>query len=167
TVELAPDLSGVICHVRMAKGMDPNLNDQTQFWVVRARIAGGQVSGLGTLLGGAYLGMDPGRGKKSRREFQGLDVAPIVTADEPGRRFVLHSYRAGHVEVGTPVFYRKIEVGRVLASELDPSGEFVKIEVFVSAPYDAQVRQDTRFWNASGIDVSVTGAGLQVRTESL
>jgi paraquat-inducible protein B len=65
------------------------------------------------------------------------------------------------------VFYRKIEVGRVLASELDAGGEFVKIDVFVGAPFDARVRRNSRFWNASGIDVSAGAAGLQIRTESL
>jgi hypothetical protein len=38
---------------------------------------------------------------------------------------------------------------------------------FVRAPYDAFIRQDSRFWNASRIDVSLTGAGVHVRTESL
>jgi paraquat-inducible protein B len=166
-IELAEDLSGVICHVRMAKGMQKHLNDETQFWVVKARITGGQVSGLGTLLGGAYVGMYPGRSDKRKRAFEGLDAPPIVMADMPGRHFVLHSYRAGHVTVGTPVFYRKIEVGRVVASELAPSGDFVEIKVFVDAPYDARVRQGSHFWNASGIDVSMGATGLQIHTESL
>jgi paraquat-inducible protein B len=166
-IELAEDLSGVVCHIRMAKGMQKHLNDDTQFWVVKARITGGQVSGLGTLLGGNYVGMYPGRSDKRRRAFQGLDAPPIVMANVPGRHFVLHSYRAGHVAVGTPVFYRKIEVGRVVASELDPSGDFVNIKIFVDAPYDARVRRGSHFWNASGLNVSVGAAGLQIQTESL
>jgi len=167
TVTLAEDFQHVVVTARMAKEVTPLLTEKTRFWVVKARVAGGQVSGLGTLFSGAYIGMDPVRDAESTRAFRALDAAPIVTTNEPGRRFVLHSYHAGAVAVGTPVFFRKIEVGRVLSSELDPSGDFVAIQVFVAAPYDARVHEATRFWNASGIDVSVSADGVQVDTESV
>jgi paraquat-inducible protein B len=147
--------------------MERHLNDETRFWVVTAHIAGGQVSGLGTLLGGAYVGMDPGRGQKRRREFQGLDAVPVVAADVPGRHFELHSHRAGLIAVGTPVFFRKIEVGRVVASELDPSGEFVRVRVFVREPHAVRVTRASRFWDVSGFDVDVSAAGVQIDTESV
>lgn len=167
TIVLAPDLSDVVCTARMAKGMSKHLTEETRFWVTKARVAGGRVSGLGTLLSGAYIGMEPGHGGKEQRSFQGLEVAPVVTADMPGRHFVLHSDRAGLAAVGTPVFYRKVEVGQVVASALDPSGEFVTVRIFVEKPYDARVHTDTRFWDASGIDVSLGADGLQVHTESV
>ena len=71
------------------------------------------------------------------------------------------------MDVGTPVFFRKIRVGEVVASELDASGEFVTIQVFVHAPHDARVSQGTRFWNASGVHVSVGASGVSVNVESL
>jgi paraquat-inducible protein B len=151
----------------MVKEFAPQLTDRTRFWVVRARVAGGQVSGLGTIFSGAYIGVDPVREGRRTREFQGLDVAPIVTAGQAGRYFVLRSHRAGSFAVGTPVFYRKIQVGEVVSSELDPSGEFVTVRVFVDAPYDARVRAGTRFWNASGFDLAMTAEGVRVDTESV
>jgi paraquat-inducible protein B len=166
-IELTEDLSGVAVHARMVKEFAPQLTEKTRFWVVRARVAGGQVSGLGTIFSGAYIGVDPVRDGKRTREFQGLDVAPVVTADQAGRHFVLRSYRAGSFEVGTPVFFRKIQVGEVISSELDPSGEFVTVRVFVDAPYDARVRAGSRFWNASGFDLAMTAEGLRVDTESV
>jgi paraquat-inducible protein B len=166
-IDLTDDLSGVEVHARMVKEFSPHLTDQTRFWVVKARVAGGQVSGLGTLFSGAYIGVDPGRGGAGAREFRGLDEAPVVTTDDPGRQFTLRSYRAGAFEVGTPVFYRKIQVGEVLSSELDPSGEFVTVGVFVHAPHDTRVRAGTRFWNASGLDVAMTAGGVRVDTESV
>ena len=166
-VSLADDLSHVICRARMVKGAERFLHEGTRFWVVRARVAGGQVTGLGTVFSGAYLGMDPVREGKPARRFRALDEAPIVTTDEPGRHFVLRSYRAGAPETGTPVYYRRIPVGRVLSSELDPSGDFVTVRVFVHAPHDARVRLGTHFWNASGIDVSLSAEGLRVDTESV
>jgi paraquat-inducible protein B len=166
-IELAHDLSGVAVRARMVKEFGPHLTDQTRFWVVKARVAGGQVSGLGTLFSGAYIGVDPVSEGKETRVFRGLDVAPVVTTDEPGRHFVLRSYRAGAFASGTPVFYRKIRVGEVMSSELDPSGEFVTVRVFVNAPHDSRVQAETRFWNASGFDVAMTAEGVQVDTESL
>jgi paraquat-inducible protein B len=166
-IELARDLSGVAVHARMVREFEPHLTDQTRFWVVTARVAGGQVSGLGTLFSGAFIGVDPVSEGKASREFRGLDEAPIVTTDEPGRHFVLRSYTAGAFAMGTPVYYRKIRVGEVMSSELDPSGEFVAVGIFVHAPHDARVRTETRFWNASGFDIAMTAEGVSVDTESV
>jgi paraquat-inducible protein B len=164
---LPEDLSEVIVVARLRKGSTVFLTDKTRFWVVRPRVAGGQVSGLGTLFSGAYIGIDPVREGTPTREFRGLDDEPVVTTEEPGRHFVLRSYRAGAYAVRTPVFYRKLQVGEVVSSELDSSGEFVTVRVFVHAPHDARVKQETRFWNASGFDVAMTAEGVRVDTESL
>ena len=166
-VRLASDLSHVVCRARMVKGAEEYLREGTRFWVVRARVAGGQVSGLGTIFSGAYIGLDPVRDGSSAREFQGLEVPPVVTIDEPGRHFVLRSHRAGTADVGTPVFFRRTRVGQVVASELDASGDFVTIQIFVDAPHDERVHAGTRFWNASGIDFSLSADGVTVDTESL
>jgi len=166
-IELARDLSGVVVHARMVREFEPQLTDKTRFWVVTARVAGGQVSGLGTLFSGAHIAVDPVSEGKASRKFRGLDEAPVVTTDEPGRHFVLRSYTAGAFSVGTPVYYRRIRVGEVISSELDPSGEFVAVGIFVHAPHDARVSTETRFWNASGFDVAMTAEGVRLDTESV
>jgi paraquat-inducible protein B len=166
-VSLNPDLSGVVCRARMVKDAEDYLTEGTRFWVVTARVAGGQVSGLGTLLSGAYIGIDPVREGKRARAFQGLAVPPVVTTGQPGKELVLRSYHAGAMEVGTPIYFRKIRAGEVVASELDPSEEFVTTRIFVNAPYDDRVRSGTRFWKASGIDVSLGAEGVRVDTESI
>jgi paraquat-inducible protein B len=167
TVELSPDLSSVVCRARMVKGADEYLREKTQFWVVEPRIAGGRVSGLTTLLSGAYIGVDPVREGKRARSFVGLEEPPVVTAEAPGRFFVLRSTGAGAISVGSPVFFRRIEVGRVVSSELDARDDFVTTKVFVQAPFDQRVHATTRFWNASGIDVSVGATGVKIDTESV
>lgn len=167
SVELADDLSAVIVHARMVKGAGDYLKEKTQFWVVRPRIAGGQVSGLGTLLSGAYIGLDPVREGKSARSFQGLEQVPIVTMSDPGRTFVLRSDRAGAIEVGSPVFFRKIQVGTVVSSQLDENDDQVTTRIFVREPYHDRVKVDSRFWNASGIDMSIGPEGVLIDTESI
>lgn len=99
-------------------------------------------------------------------DFVALDVPPIVTADTPGREFVLRAANLGSLDVGVPVYFRRLTVGEVVAYDLDKDGKGVSIRVFVHAPYDKYVTNDTRFWNASGVDVSLSAAGLQVQTES-
>ena len=166
-IHLRDDLKGVHCTARMVKSFEPYLNEGTRFWVTRARVAGGQVTGLGTIFSGSYIGVDPARDGTRVREFTGLETPPVVTADEAGKHFVLRSHKAGSVDVGTPVFFKKIRVGEVVSSELDASGEFVSIQVFVHAPHDARVNSGSRFWNASGVSVAVSATGVEVNVESL
>jgi paraquat-inducible protein B len=167
SVELADDLSHVVVTAELASGAERYLTHNTRFWVERARISAGQVSGLGTVFSGAYIGMDPVREGERERHFTGLEVPPVVTRDEPGRHFTLRSETLGSVEVGVPVLYRSIRVGQVVAYELDESGDFVTAEVFVKSPHDQRVRDNTRFWNASGLDISLSAQGIQVDTTSV
>jgi paraquat-inducible protein B len=166
-VVLEEDLSGVVVHARMVKGADRWLRENTRFWVVKPRIAGGQVSGLGTLLSGSYIGVDPVTEGARARRFVALDTAPLVAMAEAGRHFTLRSDRAGAVDVGSPVYFRRIGVGQVISSELDPKDDFVTTRIFVRAPYDERVRVDSRFWNASGFDATVSAEGVMIDTQSL
>ena len=94
-------------------------------------------------------------------------MPPIITSGQPGRQFVLKAENLGSLGIGSPIYYRRLEVGQVIAYDLVSDGKGVDIKVFVNAPYDRYVNPDTRFWNASGIDVSVGAGGLEIRTQSL
>jgi paraquat-inducible protein B len=165
-LHLSDDHSSVVVTAEFAKRAEKFLVDDTRFWVVRPRVGGGQVSGLGTLFSGSYIGMDIGHSKTKRREFTGLETQPVISGDVPGRQFVLHSDDLS-VDIGAPVFFRRTQVGRVVVHELDQDGKGVTIKVFVNAPYDQQVNANTRFWNASGIDVTLDASGVKVNTQSI
>lgn len=167
TVDLAPDYKSVVATAELAKSASNLLVNDTRFWVVSPRITGGTVTGLGTLLSGSYIGMDRGSQTEKRRDFVGLDVPPVFASDVPGREFILKSENMGSLDVGAPVFFRRLEVGQVTAYDLDPGGQAVTVRVFINAPYDQYVTPDTRFWQASGIDVSLDSSGLSVDTESI
>ncbi|MBK8174207.1 MAG: MCE family protein [Rhodospirillales bacterium] len=166
SVTLSDDLQHVVVSARMEKSAENELRTGTEFWVENARITAGGVSGLSTLLSGAYIGMRPGTGEEAR-EFIALETAPVYEVDVPGKQFVLHAQQLGSVSPGSPIYFRGIEVGSVLGYQLDEDGSDVSIFAFVRSPYDAFVRQNSHFWNASGIDVSVSTSGVNVRTESL
>src|SRR5262245_42304753 len=167
TIRLSDDHRSVIATAQMAPKTQDFLVDDTHFWVVRPRISGGTVSGLGTLISGAYIGMEIGTSKQAKRDFTALDTQPVVTGDVPGRFFVLKTPELGSLDVGTPLYFRHLEVGQIAAYSLDEDGKSLNVRVFVRAPYDQYVTPDTRFWQASGIDMSLTASGLTVRTESL
>ncbi|MGD9105713.1 MAG: MlaD family protein [Desulfobacterales bacterium] len=165
-IRLSPDLSQVMVTAQLTKDAKDYLSENTRFWVVRARIVGGGVSGLGTLFSGAYIGMDPGKPGKTARSFKGLETPPIVTTDLPGRHFMLKAERLGSLDIGKPVYFRQIRVGQVVAYELEKDGRSVDIKIFIHAPHHERVHKNTRFWNAGGVDVSVDAGGIQVNTES-
>lgn len=167
SVALAPDGKGVVVTAEMTQGAQKLLLDDTRFWVVRARVAGSGITGLSTLLSGAYIGIDIGTSAESRREFVGLDVPPSVTADEPGREFILRSEDLGSVDIGSPVYFRRVQVGKVTATRLDADGRGVTLRVFVSAPHERHVTENTRFWHASGLDVALDAGGIKLQTQSL
>jgi paraquat-inducible protein B len=167
SVTLSRDHRNVVASAELVKDASDLLVDDTRFWVVRPRISGGTVSGLGTLLSGSYVGMDVGRSTKHRRDYAGLEAPPVFASDIPGREFLLRSEDLGSLDVGAPVFYRRLQVGQVTAYELEKDGKGVTLRVFVNAPYDKYVNNNTRFWHASGIDVSVETSGVTVETQSL
>ena len=158
----------VIVTAEMVKGAKDHLTENTRFWVERARIGAGGASGLGTLFAGAYIGIDLGEpGGKQALSFKGLEIAPVVTTGLPGSHFKLQAEKRGSLNVGSPIYYRQIQVGQVVAFEMVEDGDAVDFKIFVHAPYHEYVRKNTRFWNASGVDVSVDASGIQVKTESL
>ena len=166
-VTLSGDRKAVIVTATMSKGAASLLLDDTRFWVVRPRFAGGELTGLSTLLSGAYIGVDAGHAEDERREFIGLNAPPSITADEPGREVLLHSDDIGSLDLDSPVYYRRINVGKVTAIELDGDGRGVTMKIFVRSPYERFVTTDTRFWQVGGVDLSLDADGVKLQTQSL
>ncbi|MGH8595556.1 MAG: intermembrane transport protein PqiB, partial [Gammaproteobacteria bacterium] len=119
------------------------------------------------LLSGAYIGVDIGRSPVARRHFQGLDTPPVVTSDRSGREFKLRAKDLGSLDIGSPVNFRRISVGEVVAFDLDSDGSGITLRIFVHASYERYVTTNTRFWHASGFEVSLDATGVKVDTESL
>ena len=166
-VRLSPDYSKVEVTAKIDKSAAGLMVEDAKFWVVEPRVTLSGVSGLGTLLSGNYIGFEIGKSNQQQRKFTGIEVPPIITSGQPGRQFVLKAENLGSLGIGSPIYYRRLQVGEVIAYNMTGDGKEVDIKVFVNAPYDRYVNPDTRFWNASGIDVSVGTGGLEVRTQSL
>ena len=166
-VKLSQDHSKVEVTAKIDKAESGLMVEDAKFWVVEPRVTLSGVSGLGTLLSGNYIGFEIGKSNRAQRKFTGLEVPPIVVGDQPGRRFTLKAESLGSLGIGSPIYYRRLLAGQVLAYNLGSDGNGIEIKIFVNAPYDKYVNSGTRFWNASGIDASIGASGVEIRTQSL
>ena len=167
TIRLSDDHEHVITTAQMAPKTEGFLAKDTKFWVVRPRISGANVTGLGTLISGAYIGLEIGQSNEHTHDFVALETQPVVTGTLPGRLFVLKTADLGSLDLGTPIFFRRLQVGEVASYALDKDGKLLTVKIFVRAPYDQYVNPETRFWHASGVDVSLSASGLKVQTQSV
>jgi paraquat-inducible protein B len=166
-IQLSEDLSEVLVTAQMSREVAGHLTRNTQFWIVRARVAVGEVSGISTLFSGAYIGMMPGNGGKVVNRFEGQEKPPAIFRDSPGRQFNLRAEQLGSLDIGSPVYYRQVKVGRVANVKMADDGTGVLLEVFIQEPYFHQVKRDSRFYNASGLDMKIGADGVRVDTPSL
>lgn len=166
-IAVSKDLKHVLVTAELVRGSEPYLTDKTRFWVTRPRVTAGRVSGLDTLLSGAYIAVDPVAEGKLVRDFVGLEEPPVYTTDVPGSRYILRAERLGSIGVGSPIYYRQIQAGQVIGYDLDPDGKAISIEIFIAAPYNALVRTTTRFWNSSGVDLRVSSEGVEIDSDAL
>lgn len=167
SVTFSKDLSQVLVSIQMIAGTASHLTDKTRFWVVRPRVGAGEISGLGTLFSGAYIAMDPDDTGKSQKRFTGLEKPPVITADREGTHYRLRAEKIGSISVGTPVYFREFRVGEVTEFSLSKDDSYVDVGIFVEAPHNRHITTATRFWNASGVSVSLSASGLQLSVESL
>jgi paraquat-inducible protein B len=167
-VDLSPGLEKVLVTIETTHEATPLLTDKTVFWVVKPQLFAGRISGLETLLSGSYVGMMPSTEKgEAQRRFVGKSDPPILATSTPGTVFKLHTKRIGSISLGSPIFYRDIEVGAVLGWELSDMARHVTIHAFVRAPFDKYVHDDSLFWDASGVSVKLENNGVKIQLESI
>jgi paraquat-inducible protein B len=166
-IDITDDLKEITATVQLSRGAANLAVEDTKFWVERPRIGVGGVSGLGTLLSGAYIGVDVGSSKTKSDHFTGLEKPPGVMHDQIGKRFRLTTQDAGSLVVRSPVYLQRQQVGEISELALSVDGKSVDMEMFIDAPYDRDVTDGTVFWNASGLDVTLDAAGLRLDTQSL
>jgi|GEM_PF-687447 len=166
-VSLSPDLKTVRVEVEIYPDMENNLGPDTRFWTVTPRITLRGVSGLQTLLSGVNIGMEPGPAGSAKKEYAGLSQRPSIDIQSPGQPIVLNAERLGSLDIGSPVYYRQIQVGEVTGYTLNPNNQKVDVDVFIFAPYHDKIRTNSRFWNASGFELDVSTLGVTARLESI
>jgi len=166
-VALSENRESVLISASLNKSVAELAVEDTRFWVVRPRIGTAGVSGLDTLLSGSYIGVDAGVSNVERNRFVGLETPPFPLRGEPGRSFVLSAKDLGSLEVGSPVYYRRARVGRVVDYALDPALDELEVRVFIESPFESLVTPRSRFWNASGVELAFDAGGLTVSAQTI
>ena len=167
SVSLGEDLKSIEVTARLDKDAEPLLRDDTEFWVVTARLDISGVSGISTLLSGGYIQLSPGDAPGRKTSFVGLAKPPVTPVGTPGLKIELVGDKAGSVSAGDPVLHKGYPVGRVESATLDVETEKMLYSVFVEETYQKLVNSSTRFWNTSGISFNATADGIQIETGSL
>ena len=165
-IDFAEGFSNVVLTAHFNDGMQDFLRRNTRFWVVRPQLSVRGVSGLGTLLSGAYIEIDPGPGAP-QTHFVGLEEIPLITTEDAGKKITLISNNLGSIGRGSPIYYQGILAGEALGYELAGDAQSVYIYAFVRDPFDQLIRGNSRFWNVSGLDLSMGADGIEVRTASV
>ncbi|HAD32128.1 MAG TPA: intermembrane transport protein PqiB, partial [Methylophaga sp.] len=166
-VRLSEDLTHTLIIARINPEAEPMLVDDSRFWVVKPRIGREGISGLNTVLSGAYIQLQPGESKIEQREFEVLEQPPISTLGVQGLRINLISQLGNSLRVGDPVTYQGFNVGRVESAEFDSEKREMRHQLFIESPYDVLVTEGTRFWSASGVDLKLDSEGFKINIASL
>jgi len=166
-ITLNKDDTGVIAIARLNNDVKHLLVEDSKFWIVKPRIGVGGISGLDTLLSGAYLGLIPGRSENATNSFVGIDGIPPAGKDEPGRRLSLRSNSSQLHAEGTSIFYRGYPAGSIESVQLNLEDSATYYEVFIRSPYDQLITKNTRFWDISGVSFEYSPDGFQLHANSL
>ncbi len=164
-IEIDNSLQGVVVTVNMNYRGEPFLNENTQFWLVSPKASITKIEGLDTLFSGNYIAIKPGDGARKLKFEASLEAPPIMPASE-GMLLTLYAEKLGSIDIGSHIFYRQIPVGNVVSFRLDQS-DLVAISVFIQKQYAYLVKENSRFWNASGVKFHASLSGVKVQAESL
>ncbi|MEK9628965.1 MAG: MlaD family protein [Nitrospinota bacterium] len=165
-IEFSDDFSNTILTVDFIQGSENFLRRSTRFWVVKPQLSLKGASGLGTLISGSYIEIEPGPGAP-QLHFVGLEKQPVVKSDEQGKKITLVTQNLGSVDTGSPIYYQGLPAGEVLGYELGNDRKSTYVYAFIKDPFDQLIRGNTNFWNVSGINVSMDADGFKVQTESI
>ncbi|MFM9268915.1 intermembrane transport protein PqiB [Halomonas elongata] len=167
SVSLSDDQSRVIIKARMKSQAEPMLVEDSSFWVVKPRIGREGISGLNTVLSGAYLQLEPGQSDKEARTFEVSDQPPVAPPGAEGIRINLISQVGNALSVGDPITFQGFPVGRVEKADFDVDTQQMHHRIFIESPYNQLITHNTRFWSTSGIDFSLNSQGINLQVESV
>lgn len=168
TVGFSPDLTSVRIGVRVDKHVAPYIDSEANFWLVRPQVSAQGISRLDTVLSGTFIeGYWDAEQKGEARTFQGLDKPPVAPDPSKGTWVELRAEDAGGLAEGAPILFRGVTVGRIQNLRLNDSDAGVTVDAFIEAPHDRRLTTTTRFWDTSGISVSLDATGVTLNMRSL
>jgi paraquat-inducible protein B len=167
------DMSGVLVDVEVDKAVEHKLGGvpkEAQFWLVQPQVSLGGISGINTIFSGNYIGVQlPSTelSSETSTHFVASNMAPLLPDNAPGLRIQLRTDRLGSLGAGAPILMRQIKVGYVQAAAMAADGSGVEVSAYILPEFAKMVHKNTRFWNASGVQVNMNLSGIQIKTDSM
>ncbi|MGJ8696497.1 MAG: intermembrane transport protein PqiB [Verrucomicrobiaceae bacterium] len=143
------------------------VREDSQFWVVKPRVQGASVSGLNTLLSGAYIELDPGLSTETARHFTGLETPPLTPNSVPGLRLTLSAKEPGSIDIGSGIYFKETQIGKVESRTFKAETQTVEFGVFIEDQFRELVTDSALFWRSSGISLHVGAEGFDLEFPSL
>jgi paraquat-inducible protein B len=165
SVQLAGDPAHVEVEVRLTAWAKNLAREGSVFWIVRPEVGAGGLSGLETIVSGPYIQVQPGGGRE-QKNFIGAEEPPILNQSKSGLEIVLTTPQINTLSIGSPIYYRGIEVGDVEYFVLSTNSTQVEIHALIEPAFAPLVRTDSEFWNAGGISMRLKFFGINVSAEN-
>jgi paraquat-inducible protein B len=167
SVEIEKDFSGVIAVIELDRQVKKDVPQNTQFWLVEPKVTAAGVSGLGTIFSGNYIDVQLGNSEETADKFIALNDPPALSYDTPGLHLVLKTPRLGSLNEGDPILYKQIEIGSIQSHAMSKDNQLIEVGMYIKPEYAHLIRKNSRFWNASGIQVEAGLGGVKIQTESV
>ncbi|PIE57712.1 MAG: hypothetical protein CSA33_06600 [Desulfobulbus propionicus] len=160
------DLHTVTARILLDPRAKAVLRQNTKFWVIKPEVGLTGINNLETLLGGMYITFSIGTG--GYRDSFIVEPGPMPKpASRGGKYFKLTSADSGSLAIGAPVLYKKLQVGEITNITLNPDGSKVLVIFLVYNEYAQLVRNNSVFWNVSGIHIDGSITDIKVHLNSL
>ena len=166
-VTLSEDLRSVIVTAQLDSTANYLAKSDSEFWIVHPQISLSGVSGLDTLISGNYIEVITGGKGSAQTKFTGLSHPNGQDPMSSDMFLRLYSTRMPSVGVNSPILFRQMPIGHVVGLNYDVAKHQAQIDIHIYKEYIGLVRQETRFWNTSGLDVAVGLNGVSMKSPSL
>lgn len=165
-IQMNSDLESMDIHVEVDILAEPLLREESQLWLVKPRLSAMEVTGLDTIMSGAYIKLRPGKGQFITR-FKALDEPPAIDEQAPGLHLTLISDILPSVKVGSIIYYKNLEVGDVQSYSLNREKVQFEINIYILPEYEGLVTRESRFWDTSGIQFEGSISNFTLKTKSI
>ncbi len=172
-ISMHEDLKSVKVNILVKKEVAKYVaNESSQFWIRKPTISLTKISGLSTLISGHKIELSPKFKKEedynSTNEqlfFEGLDTQPNDEYEDNGYYISLIANDKDNVEIGTPIFYNKFQIGEIISKEF--KYEKVFLSAYIYDKFNYLVNQSSKFVINEALKVNYGASGLNIEVGSL
>ncbi len=152
-ISLSEDGEGVMIKARMNKEVNNYLNNKAKFWIVHPDVGSNGVSGLDTIVSGSYIELFGKKEQETTYKFIGLEK-PYID-DTKGSYYVLSAPESYNISEGSNIYYRMIDIGRVVRVGISPDGNHVNFTAFVEEQYTKFINNKSKFYTRSAFNLDI------------